>query len=1211
VQTTLLSVAIAIILALTAALVGPLFVDWTRHRSEFEAYASRLSGLEIHITGPIDARLLPTPTLVMQGIDIARADQPGSVRARALRVEFGLGALVRGEWRVSEARVQGPEISAGLDENGELTGPVPRLGFNTQAISIEHLHVEDGRAILTHAESGSRLVLDHIEFRGELRSLSGPVKGEGSFVTAGQHFPYRLSATRIGQDNAAKLRLVVDPIEGPFVAELELTVSLERGAPHFEGQLQFNRPVGRAPAHSQSPIVEPWRLTTRLAGDSIAAEFQQIEFQYGPDERSAKLRGTARVDLGRNPRISATLSSAQVDLDALAMFSEETRRQPLEAIKLLGEGILGSLPLPVPAILTIGIEAVGLGGASLQRVNAEFEAEKETLLIRKLEFRAPGVSQMQLRGSLATVSSIPQFAGSIQVQTNDPRALAAWLGAASDEQIPASGALRFDADVTASRDAIEVQRLSLDLDRTNVTGRFGYTWGGEKGRARLDAALTTSEIDLDQIYALAKPLLGKREFAWPRAGALRLKAEHALLLGVHAGHVDVNIRIEAGALEIDPLIVADFGGAALAARGRIATRTQSPGGAVTLDVDAHNLEGILAVLDKFAPETADRVRHYGGRLTPLVVRTSVTVAPGSARNSPANCKFKVDGRAGAFRLALLGDLVGAGDVLNADEPVDLSTANVNLMGRVETDAGATLTELLSLDHIISVDKQPGRLAVTAKGPLHGNIEFGSRLNAGALDVTANGWVHVWPQTERRSELALAVRNANIRSPRPVIGNGAVDLLPTSFTTRLGLTDRTIHLTDLQGTFAGERMSGRFVIGMQRPLDVQGEIDVSALNLPAAIATVLGVPTRLPTVSSSADILWPSEPFVQLLSRQSGQILLKAAHLAVMPKTDVQHFKGMLRFGEGRIALQGIEGAIAGGEINGELVFLHDGEGLIARTRARVVNASAADLLPGNGVVSGQLRFDLTAEGSGMSALALIGSLEGSGTFSIENARVARLDPKAFEVVTRAVDQGLPIDPDRLRDRVDTALAGGALLIPRAEGAIAVSGGQARVTNSMAAERGTELAVNGSMNLIDAKMDARLVLSRAGAVDAGAKGSPEIELGLKGPFSAPKRSIGVGSFANWLALRAVEQASTRLEVLEGREQGSPPAEQHAGQPGVDKKKRPSDAAGSTTGPDISRPRAAIRNVQRPKPSASELTQPAPPPSTIWPNSMPPQLLFGVQ
>ena len=37
VQTTLLGVAIAIILALVTALVGPLFVDWGRYRDTFEA----------------------------------------------------------------------------------------------------------------------------------------------------------------------------------------------------------------------------------------------------------------------------------------------------------------------------------------------------------------------------------------------------------------------------------------------------------------------------------------------------------------------------------------------------------------------------------------------------------------------------------------------------------------------------------------------------------------------------------------------------------------------------------------------------------------------------------------------------------------------------------------------------------------------------------------------------------------------------------------------------------------------------------------------------------------------------------------------------------------------------------------------------------------------------------------------------------------------
>ena len=87
-QTTLLSFAIAIILALLAALVGPYFVDWGAYRGEFEARASRLTGLEFRVTGSIDARLLPTPTLMLQGIEFNRPGDSSQVRARSLRIEF-------------------------------------------------------------------------------------------------------------------------------------------------------------------------------------------------------------------------------------------------------------------------------------------------------------------------------------------------------------------------------------------------------------------------------------------------------------------------------------------------------------------------------------------------------------------------------------------------------------------------------------------------------------------------------------------------------------------------------------------------------------------------------------------------------------------------------------------------------------------------------------------------------------------------------------------------------------------------------------------------------------------------------------------------------------------------------------------------------------------------------------------------------------------
>ena len=300
-QTTLLGFAIAIILALTTALVGPLFIDWSRYRGEFETRASQLTGLDLHITGAIDARVLPTPTLVMHGIEVARPGEAGDLRARALRIEFGLGALARGEWRITDARLDGLEITAGIDAGGRLAWSLPRVSFDPEGVSIERLHIQDGRAIFLDAASGARLALDKVEFRGELRSLTGPVKGEGSFVLAGLHYPYRIAANRI-EDGGIKLRFAVDPIDRPLTAEAEISIALDRGTPRFEGTVQLARPVGRAPAGSQSPIIEPWRLSSRVKGDSAAAMLEQIEFQYGPDERATKLRGTAQLRFGREPR---------------------------------------------------------------------------------------------------------------------------------------------------------------------------------------------------------------------------------------------------------------------------------------------------------------------------------------------------------------------------------------------------------------------------------------------------------------------------------------------------------------------------------------------------------------------------------------------------------------------------------------------------------------------------------------------------------------------------------------------------------------------------------------------------------------------------------------------------------------------------------------------------------------------------------------------
>ena len=70
-QTTLLGLAIALILALLAALVGPYFVNWNDHRAFFESEASRLVGLQrCGSAAPIDAGILPFPSVTLGDIAI-------------------------------------------------------------------------------------------------------------------------------------------------------------------------------------------------------------------------------------------------------------------------------------------------------------------------------------------------------------------------------------------------------------------------------------------------------------------------------------------------------------------------------------------------------------------------------------------------------------------------------------------------------------------------------------------------------------------------------------------------------------------------------------------------------------------------------------------------------------------------------------------------------------------------------------------------------------------------------------------------------------------------------------------------------------------------------------------------------------------------------------------------------------------------------------
>ena len=1131
-QATLLSIAIALILALVTALVGPHFVDWNKYRSEFETQASRMTGLNVRVAGPIDAKLLPTPSLNLSRIDIARgADEAGSLRARRLSIEFSLGSLVRGEFKATDVILEGAEIAITLDRNGRLDWPAPSVGFDPEAISIERLDIRDSRVLLADAASGYGMVLDKLDFKGELRTLSGPVKGQGSFYADGQHYPYRVAASRVGDDRL-RVRLNIDPIDRPLTADVEGFLSVESGAPRFAGSLTLARPLTRAPAGSQGEVLEPWRLTGKIDGNSTRAVVEQIEFQYGPDERPIRMRGDARINFGASPRFTGVLSSPQVDLDRILALPEAQRRSPLAAIRAFADYFAGSQRLPIPVSLGVSIESLTLAGATLQRFSGDFVSEANGWDIEKLELRAPGLSHLALSGGLGVADGI-SFAGQMRLVSKDPRTLIAWLTDRPEDQITAAASLGVEGDLKLSSGEVAVDRLKANLDRMSVEGRLAYAWGTSQRPSRIEAVVSSPDIDLDRAQGLLQGLFDGTFFEVPREGLLSAKIERATLAGVEARRADVNVRFDAKGLNIERLAIGDFGGVTVAVSGNIDTSTQAPRGSMKLDLDARRVDGLASLLERLSPQVAAELRRNAGRVAPAKLTASLGVGAGTASAAESNGRFKIDGSAGAMRIALQGDVRANSADLTIAGLVRLRSARVDLGGEIESGDGTALIALLGLERFLVAGKGTGRITATARGTFDGEMAVDGSVVAQGVEGSAKGRLRIAGSRGPTADLEVKIARANIRSPRST--GQTMEVIPAALSARVALAEGTINLSDLTGTVAGTDISGRLTVGFADPINIGGELSLGALHLPAAIAAVVG----LPQVTSGS---WPSEPFERgLVGAVEGTVKLRTGRVALSPQLGIANMRSVLQFGHNTFALEEIDGSIASGRVAGSISFERGEDGLSVDTHMRFAGANLAELLPGEGALVGRATIDLDLQGTGRSPVALIGALKGDGTFTVQDGQIMRVDPSVFVAVMRSVDEGLAIDATRIRDRTEAVLGNGSLDVALAQGEVVVAAGQLRLANTAIRAKGAELGVMLGLDLSGSAIDARLILSGAPGSGALEGIRPEIAIALRGPFDAPKRTLDVAAFTSWLALRAIEEKDKRIDALQsGREVPVPPA-----------------------------------------------------------------------
>lgn len=1109
-QTTLLGLAIAFIIALLAALIGPYYFDWNQFRPQFEAEAGRIIGVPVRVAGELDARLLPAPTLRLRSVTFGGNNDLGRLRAEKLDVEFSLSSLMRGEWRATELTVGGMAVDLGLDARGRVDLPSTASGtFNLASLAIERLNLT-GRIALHDAASRSTLELNDIAFSGDVRSLAGSVRGDGNFTAAGVRYPFRISSGPSADGSATRLHLNIDPGERAILADLEGVLAFDNRLPKFDGALTLAVPATRK-AGEAGPT--PWKLTAKLKADPAGAKFEQIDASFGPEDGALKLGGVGDLRFGASPLLRAVLSARQVDADKLVARDDA---EPLRILPALRAGLAAIPQAPIPAQIEFNSDQIMLGGRPLQSITAELQTDGRSWTFQRLELRAPGQTQLSLNGATPGADS---FSGRLSVESSDPDTLVAWLQGRSEVVRRSTRPLRLAGDVTIAANHLAIDGLKADIEGGTVEGRIAFVQTGANKGSRIDAELKADRLDLDAAASFVRAL-GGPQGEWPDEAKLSLDVGRAISAGQELRPFAARLGYNPASLSLEQLRFGQASGVTTEASGGF-DRVKATG-RLALKSSANSLRELTALIEPFSPA----VRARFDAIAPLPGATRLKLDLSLDRN--AEHADRSDARAvldlDAPQLRATASLV-AQTPLAAVNGIDidrLRNSDFTLDTKISTPQASSLLALLGLDRVAAAGEGASQFEGKVSGAWRRPLQLNARLSGG-LDADAQGSVDL-SAPEPKASVNLRVRSANLA---PLFGTSPADKATqnVSLSSRVGLSGNRLTFDDLDGSAAGSHLRGHVAVTLDQEKSVDGEVGLDTLDLAPALAMAIG--------AAGHDT---GEPLgAGLLGGWRGRIAFQALRGSLPGGIELRPVGGTLRSDGQSLALDALKGGIGGGEMSASLDARNGANGLALNARVDLSNVDATALRYRDlALPKGRVSIQMALTSQGRSVTALTGALAGNGTVTLDAAEIGGLNPRAFEIAIRASDGGQVTDDARLRQLVEPALAAGPIAVASAQIPFTIRDGRLRVGATPLEARNARAIVSGGYDIPADQADIRASLT---PIMNGLSGAPpEIQLFAAGPPDKLNRTVDLAPLSSWLAVRTIDRETRRLDAIE---RGEPP------------------------------------------------------------------------
>ena len=1222
-QTTLLGLAIAFIIALVAALIGPYFVDWNQFRPQFEAEATQVIGAPVRVAGELEARLLPSPTLRLRSVVVGGANDLGKVRADKLDVEFSLGSLMRGQWRATELTIGGMALDLGLDPKGAIDWPAGNGKFNLGSLAIDKLHLT-GRAALHDALSRRTLELNDNAFSGDVRSLAGSLRGDGSFTVSGARYPFRVSSGQSPDGDGVRLHVAVESSQRPVSADLDGLLNFEGRSPRFEGAITWAATAG-AKGDKGAEASPPWRVSAKIKADHAAAKLDQIEASYGAEDAALKLAGTGDISFGASPLFHVALSARQLDADRfaareIAPAANGTRAggtkpgdgkdNATEAVRVLPalRGLMATLPAsPIPAKIELTTEQIVLGGRSLQNLDAELRTDTQSWTIDRLDVRAPGSTHVALSGRAPDVTS-GHFKGALSIESSDPDALVMWLQGRSEASLHSQNSFRLNGDVDIAGNSFAIENVKCELDSGAVTGRIAFTHDPANGIA-LDAALKAERLDLDSANAFARGILGPQG-DWPERARLSLEINHAISAGQDLHPFAAKLGYDPKTWTLESLKIGEATGLMLEGRGAFDRADAT--GKLVLDSSAASLSQIAGAVAPLWPQLATRLNTMKLSPGPAHVKLALAIGKESGRADRTSAQASIDLDAPRFKGSLtITAKPGSASLRDADLD-KLMHGEVTLDTSISSDQGASLLTLLGLDGVIAARDGPGKLHGSISGAWGTPLRIKLDLTGAGLEAEAQGTADPFKSMDLKAVQANLTLKGRVLNLAPLFDLKPSDRLAqdVSLTSRIALANGKATFDDIDGTMAGSRLRGRLAMTLDGERRVEGELGLDALDIGPALSLVTGAAGRD-----------ASEPFGSgFVKNWRGQIAFQALRGVLPGGGELRPLSGTVK-GDGQsLVVENLKGGIGGGEASGSLEARQTAGGLSLHARLALSGVDGSALHYRTlAVPAGRTSAQMTLASEGRSASALIGAISGSGTVTLEAARIRGLDPRAFDVAIRTSDAGQPTDDQRLRKIVEPALSGGALLVSSAQIPFTIRDGRLRVGATALEAEGVRAIISGGYDIPADQADIRATLAAPGA-GPGQASPPEIQIFAAGPPDALDRTVDVAALSSWLAVRAIDRETRRLDSIERGEAtpasiapqpGSPPDATSSAPPSAEAPRAPSPTARPRVGaprppavpPVANSPAAPAPGNQPVSQQAQQVPPPLPPPIEVRPAPRP--------